>query len=66
MTFNPATATVQEIGGRWKVVDGSHWLYDFGTSRAEAEETLRIIQLDGFTHSCFVGRPDASFSYLRK
>jgi hypothetical protein len=66
VTFNPATASVQQISGSWKIVDGSHWLFDFGSSRSEAEESLRIIRRYGFTHSCFVGRPDPSFSYLRK
>ena len=66
VSLNPATVTVQEIGGRWKVVDGTHWLFDFDTNKAEAEETLQIIQRYGFTQSCFVGRPDASFSYMRK
>lgn len=65
-SFNPATVSVQELGGRWKVVDGDHWLFDFDTNRAEAEEALEVIQRHGFTQSCFVGRPDPSFSYLRK
>ncbi len=66
VSFNPATIEVQQISGRWKIVDGSHWMFDFGASRAEAEQAYRIIKKYGFRYSCFVGRPDASFSYLRR
>ena len=36
--FNPATIEVKEIDGRWKIVDGSHWMFDFGSNKAEAEK----------------------------
>ena len=64
--FNPATIQVKQISGHWKIVDGSHWMFDFGSDRAEAEKAYRIIKKYGFRYSCFVGRPDASFSYLRR
>jgi hypothetical protein len=66
VSFNPDTATVQQISGDWKIVDGSHWMFSFGSKKDEAEKTLAIIKKYGFTRSCFVGRPDPSFSYLRK
>ena len=66
VSFNPATTTVQQIQGSWKVVDGSHWIFDFGGKENEARQTLAIIKKYGFTKSCYVGRPGPSFSYLRK
>lgn len=66
VAFNPATATVASVGGRWKVVDGNNWLFDFGTKKAEADQTLELIKRYGFTQSCFVGRPNPSFTYMRK
>jgi hypothetical protein len=66
ISFNPATTTVQQIQGNWKVVDGNHWMFDFGANKAEADQTLAIIKKYGFTYSCFVGRPGPKFSYLRK
>jgi hypothetical protein len=66
VSFNPATTAVTSIDGRWKIVDGSHWIFDFGNNRAEAEQSLQIIKKHDFTRSCFVGRPDPSFEYLRK
>jgi hypothetical protein len=64
--FNPRTAQVKQIKGRWKIVDGSHWMFDFGKKKKEAYASLKIIKKYGFTSSCFVGRPKASFTYLRQ
>ena len=64
--FNPNTTTVKNINGRWKIVDGNHWMFDFGNKKAEAEKAYSIIKKYGFTRSCFVGRPDPSFQYLKK
>jgi len=66
VSFNPNTIEVKNIGGRWKIVDGSHWVFDFNNKENEARTALAIIKKYGFTRSCFVGRPDASFQYLRK
>ncbi|MEJ2040712.1 MAG: hypothetical protein P8X55_17545 [Desulfosarcinaceae bacterium] len=62
--FNPRTAAVAKKSGRWKIVDGSHWMFDFGNNKAEAEKTLQIIKRYGMTKSCFVGRPNPSFQYM--
>jgi CARDB len=66
ISFNPATTTVQQVQGSWKVVDGSHWMFDFGANKAEADQTLAIIKKYGFTYTCYVGRPGPKFTYLRK
>ena len=66
ISFNPATTTVQQIKGSWKIVDGSHWMFDFGANQAEAEQAFAIIKKYGFTQSCYVGRPGPSFTYLRR
>jgi len=66
VSFNPRGARVKDINGRWKIVDGSHWMFDFGSNEAEARQALAIIKKYGFKYSCFVGRPDASFQYLRR
>ncbi len=66
VTFNNAAITVVQAGGRWKIADGNHWMFDFENQQAEAEQALALIQKYGFTHSCYVGRPQASFTYLRR
>lgn len=64
--FSPANIDVKKIKGRWKIVEGSHWIMDFGDKESEGRPALRIIKKYGFRYSCFVGRPHASFKYLRK
>lgn len=66
VTFNPGTATVKKVSNRWKIVDGSHMMFDFGNNRGEAKQSLSIVKHHGFTRSCFVGRPGPSFEYLRR
>jgi len=41
-------------------------MFDFGSKKAEADKALAIIKKYGFNKSCFVGRPDPSFQYMRK
>ena len=66
VTFNPKTTTVGLIQNRWKIVDGNHWIFDFNTNQTEAKQSFEIIQKYQATHSCYVGRPDPSFVYLRR
>jgi hypothetical protein len=65
VSFNLDNITVEQIQGRWKIVDGDHWMFDFGNNESEAKQSFKIIKHHGFTYSCFVGRPDPSFQYLR-
>jgi len=65
-TFNPKTIELKEINGRWKIVDGSHWMFDFEGNYTEAKQAFLIIKKYGFTQSCFVGRSNASMKYLTK
>lgn len=66
IAFNPNNIQVKNINGRWKIVEGSHWMFDFEGNEAEARKTYNIIKKYGFNKSCFVGRPDPSFQYLRR
>jgi len=64
LSFNPQNTTVQQIGGTWKVVDGNHWLLDFGASQDNANKALQIIKKYNFDHICFVGRPGPEMMYF--
>lgn len=64
--FNPNNIEVKKIGGRWKIVDGSHYIFDFGTSYSEAKKSYDIIKKHNFTKTCYVGRPGPSFEYMRR
>ncbi len=66
ISFNPRQLRVKKVNNSYKIVDGSHWLFDFGNKRSEARRALSIIKKYGFRYSCFVGRPDPSFKYMRK
>lgn len=62
--FNWKTTRVKKVGASFKIVDGSHWLHDFGNKRAEAMRSLRVIKRYRPTKHCFVGRPKPSFHYI--
>jgi outer membrane protein OmpA-like peptidoglycan-associated protein len=64
--FDPKKLQVKQVHGSWKIVEDSHWLFDFGSNVQEAKQSLGIIRKYQFRHSCFVGRPDPSFKYLRQ
>ena len=64
--FNLATTKVENVGGRWKIVDGSHWIFDFNTNKIEADQSMALIRKYGFNQTCYVARPNPPFSYLRK
>lgn len=61
--FHPRNTRVRFIQGRWKVVEGNHWIADFGSNKQEARKALRIIKHYGINKNCFVGRPKPSFTY---
>lgn len=64
--FNPYTIQVKRINNRWKIVDGNHYILDFGYNYNEASQAFKIIKKHGFRYICFVGRPNASMTYFRK
>jgi Lysyl oxidase len=62
--FDPGNVQAVNIGGRWKVVDGSHWILDFGASQANAQKARDIIKHYGMNEICFVGRPSPTGQQL--
>lgn len=57
---------VVEVGERWKIVDGTHWLLDFGPGQGNAIAALEIIRKHHFDQLCFVGRPGPSMTYFKQ
>jgi hypothetical protein len=66
LSFNLNNVQVQNIGGRWKIVDGSHWILDFEKNEAEARTAFTIMKHYGFNQICFVGRPNPPMTYFKK
>jgi hypothetical protein len=62
---NGREARIYKIGGRWLVGTDSR-RYFAVRSRIEARYALAIIRRTGARQYCFVGRPGASMTYLRK
>ncbi|MGY1709854.1 trypsin-like peptidase domain-containing protein [Geodermatophilus sp. SYSU D00758] len=66
ISFDPAEVQVQQVGGSWKLVDGDHWILDFGTAQDEARQALSYVLRYGFRSICFVGRPGPSMTYFKR
>jgi len=66
LSYSLDNIEVVNIRESWKIVDGSHWILDFGEMEEEARKSYEILQTYGFDHICFVGRPDASMIYFRR
>lgn len=65
IAFDRSNLAVVQIGGRWKVVEGTHWLLDFGPGQGNAIAALHFIRKYRFDQICFVGRPDPSMTYFK-
>ena len=65
VSFSNFNVSAQLINNRWKVVDGSHWILDFGISEANARKAVWLIKKYGFNDICFVGRPNPPMMYFR-
>jgi hypothetical protein len=61
--FNHAAAKVIQASGRWKIQVDNMWLLDFGSSKAEAQQALKIIKHYKMNTQCFVGRPGPSMEF---
>jgi len=64
--FNRANLRVIRANNRWKIADGSRWIFDFENKRSEAQASLALINKYRFTRTCYVGRPKPGMTYLRK
>ena len=62
--FNPDSASVAFVHGSWKIVDGSHWMFDFGGQEQQARRALDIIHYYRMDTTCFAGRPHSPMTYL--
>ena len=65
IAFDRSNLAVVQIGDRWKVVEGTHWLLDFGPGQGNAVAALHFIRKHRFDEICFVGRPDPSMTYFK-
>jgi hypothetical protein len=64
VAFSPVTTVVRQVGGRWKIVAGGQWLFDFASNRSAADRALQLIQHYRMDRACFIGRPEPTFTYM--
>lgn len=61
---DPSTVRVENVNGRWKIVDRRSIICDMGRALSTALTAYRIVKHYGFTSLCFVGRPKPSMEYF--
>ena len=66
ISFNLSNVVAQQSGGSWIVTDGVSIMLNFGVCESNARKAVWIIRKYGFTHQCFVGRPNPPMMYFRK
>ncbi len=66
IAFDLDKVQAAKSGQSWIVTDGSSRMLDFGPSEFNALHAVILIRNYGFTHQCFVGRPNAPMMYFRK
>jgi len=64
--FDRDTLSAKLTNGNWIVGDRISSKFNFRTDKEGAEKAVRAINFYEFNQSCFVGRPDPSFRYLRR
>lgn len=65
LPFNPNNLTIVFNGSGYTVADGSHWIFAAPTY-AEAQRIAQVVKHYQLNQTCYVGRPDPSFTYLTR
>lgn len=61
--FNRAGLRIEPVaGGQWRLTDGASSMLMF-PNQAEARQAVDAINHHRMNRQCFVGRPDASFTF---
>lgn len=66
LRMDPDGVEAANVRGSWKLVEGTRWLMDFADAEDEARQAEWIVRHHGFTHSCYVARPDPALTYMRQ
>jgi len=63
ISLHPETVQALYSAARWKVMDGSLWLLDYGADQAAAQEAAKIIRTYSLNRECFIARPHVVMQY---
>lgn len=64
VSFDPATITLRQENGRWRIISGTRWLFDFGNNSDAADQALSILRHYRMNQVCTVGTSTPAFTYL--
>ena len=68
LPFDPEKLVAKRsIDGNWYLIEKpGHSMFGFGKNEEECVKALSVIKKYGFNQSCFIGRANPSFSYLKR
>ncbi|MDL2274704.1 hypothetical protein LJC22_01075 [Desulfosarcina sp. OttesenSCG-928-G10] len=64
VSFDSETLTVQQENGRWRIISGAHWLFDFGTDSDAVHRAFSILRHYRMKQVCTVGTSTPPFTYM--
>lgn len=65
LSFDPNKLVIKKLSSnQFRIESGNHLMKMFSTME-EAGNALQIIKRNGYTKSCFIGRPNPSFEYYK-
>ena len=62
--FDPASLRIEQISGQWVLRDAHVILYNFGTSKLDAQQALAVCGQYGFNQLGYIGHPVPALKYL--
>jgi hypothetical protein len=68
LPFDPEKLVAKRsLDGNWYLIEKpGHSMFGFGKNEEECVKALSVIKKYGYNQSCFVGRANPSFSYLKR
>ena len=68
LPFDPEKLVAKRsLAGNWYLIEKpGHSMFGFGKNEEECVKALSVIKKYGYNQSCFVGRANPSFSYLKR
>tara|TARA_B100001758_G_scaffold228363_1_gene222472 strand:- start:112 stop:786 length:675 start_codon:yes stop_codon:yes gene_type:complete len=68
LPFNPEKLVARKsLDGKWYLIERpGHSMFSFGNDEDACKKALSVIKKYEFNQSCFVGRANASFNYLKR
>lgn len=67
LPFDPTKLVAKNVDGNWTIVEQpNHLMFSFGDDRQACIDALTLIKKYGYNQTCYIGRANASFNYLKR